>query len=75
MIHATSLMLLATTAPTQAARDAYALAPGGWLIMLGSVTFVTSLFAWSLYKVLSNPDTAQHLQAETTIEEPDAADD
>ena len=44
---------------------------GGWIIMLGSVGFVVCLFFWSIYKVISTPDSAKHLHTQANIEPPD----
>lgn len=40
----------------------------GWLIMLVSVGFVTLLFAWCIYKVISTPDTEEHLHSSADID-------
>ncbi len=34
---------------------------GGWIVMLVSVTTMTLLFAWCLYKVLTTPDETEKL--------------
>lgn len=35
--------------------------PGGWIVMLVSVTTMTVLFAWCLYKVLTTPDETEKM--------------
>lgn len=45
--------------------------PGGWIIMIASVGFVTGLLAWCIYKVISTPDTAEHLHTQADIHTPD----
>ena len=45
--------------------------PGGWLIMLASVGFVTGLLAWCIYKVIVTPDSAEHLHTQADIHTPD----
>ncbi len=34
---------------------------GGWIILLVSVSLVTSLFIWCVYKVFSIPGETEHL--------------
>ena len=34
---------------------------GGWIIMLISVSSVTSLFCWCIYKVLSTPEEEEKM--------------
>lgn len=34
----------------------------GWIIMITSITTVTTLFVWCIYKVLSTPGEAEHLR-------------
>lgn len=34
---------------------------GGWIIMTLSISFVTGLFIWCLYKVLSTPGETEHM--------------
>lgn len=36
--------------------------PGGWIVMISSITMVTSAFAWCIYKVLSTPGETDHLR-------------
>jgi hypothetical protein len=36
--------------------------PGGWIIMLLSVGFVTSLFVSCVYKVLTHKKSTEHMQ-------------
>jgi hypothetical protein len=33
--------------------------PGGWVFMIGSLTFVVSLVTWCFYKVLTSGDHEQ----------------
>lgn len=35
---------------------------GGWIIMLISITTVTYLMGWCIYKVLTTPGEADHLK-------------
>lgn len=35
--------------------------PGGWIVMLLSVSAVSILFAWCIYKVLTIPDESKKL--------------
>ncbi|MCE9615142.1 MAG: hypothetical protein K8T26_12765 [Lentisphaerae bacterium] len=46
--------------------------PGGWLIMILSVGFVTTLFGWCIVKVLRTPEATRHLHSQADIEPPDA---
>jgi len=34
---------------------------GGWIVMLGSVSSVTILFVWCIYKVLTIPEETKRL--------------
>ncbi len=45
--------------------------PGGWIIMLSSVGFVTFLLVWCIYKVITTPESTEHLHAQTDIHTPD----
>ena len=47
---------------------------GGWIVMLLSVGFVTSLFSWCIYQVLSQPDDGVDLHAQTNIDPHDRAE-
>ena len=47
---------------------------GGWIIMILSVGFVTVLFVWCIYKVLTTPDASQHLHSQADIETPDTGE-
>jgi hypothetical protein len=40
----------------------------GWIFMIGSVGFVLSLVGYCFFRVLSRPQTADHLQAPQTID-------
>lgn len=35
--------------------------PGGWLIMILSVGFVTTLFIWCVWKVLATPEASKRV--------------
>ncbi len=45
--------------------------PGGWIIMLLSVGFVTLLLCWCIYKVLTTPGSEEHMHSQADIETPD----
>lgn len=47
----------------------------GWIIMLGSVGAVTSLFLWSLYRVLSHKTPPESLHGIDDIETNDVKED
>ncbi|MCS7205970.1 MAG: hypothetical protein NZ853_09740 [Leptospiraceae bacterium] len=47
---------------------------GGWIIMIFSVSFVTILFFWSLYLVLTHKKAIEHLHS-TLDETPDIKED
>ena len=53
----TPCLIAQATAPTAS----YALTPGGWIIMVFSVGFVTALLGWCIWKVRreSSPDKLQ----------------
>jgi len=44
---------------------------GGWIIMTLSVSFVTVLFAWCIWKVLTTPTRSEHLHGTKNIEPDD----
>lgn len=49
--------------------------PGGWINLILSVGFVTTLFAWSIWRVLREPEhPGQHLAHIEPVEE-DQADE
>ena len=49
---------------------------GGWIIMITSITAVTSLMAWCLYKVLTTPGETDHLRGiDTHTPDQDEYDD
>lgn len=48
---------------------------GGWIIMIISVGFVTSLLVWSLWKVLTTPGSTEHLHSQVDISTPDVTED
>lgn len=41
---------------------------GGWITMVLSVGFVTTLFTWCIYKVLTTPGSEQRLHAPPDID-------
>ncbi|MFN3604601.1 MAG: hypothetical protein ACK4UJ_07805 [Leptonema sp. (in: bacteria)] len=43
---------------------------GGWIIMIFSISFVTILFGWSLFLVLTHKKKIEHLHS-TLDETPD----
>ena len=47
------------------------LTPGGWITMILSVGFVTSLFVWCIWRVLRSPDASEHMHSQMDIETPD----
>ena len=47
---------------------------GGWLIMLLSVGFVTGLFGWCIWRVLSHPGATDHMHSELDIDTGDTDD-
>ena len=49
--------------------------PGGWVIMIVSVGFVTALFGWCIYKVLSTPGSTEHLHSQADIDTGDTEDE
>jgi len=44
---------------------------GGWTIMIVSVTFVTGLLAWCIYRVLSTPEAVEHIHSRADIKPTD----
>jgi hypothetical protein len=48
---------------------------GGWIMMLASVSGVTFLLAWCLYKVMATPESTKHLHSQADIETPDIEKD
>jgi hypothetical protein len=42
--------------------------PGGWILMLLSVGFVTFLLVWCVYQVLKNPNTEETIHSQANIE-------
>ena len=47
---------------------------GGWIILLTSVSGVTALFVWCIYKVFSIPDEIQHMHG-VEFQTPDEKDE
>ncbi|MCG8511127.1 MAG: hypothetical protein MI741_18060 [Rhodospirillales bacterium] len=43
----------------------------GWIVMLGSVGFVTCLLGWCIYKVVSTPGATDHIHSQADITTPD----
>jgi len=41
---------------------------GGWIIMILSVGFVTSLFVWTVARVIRTPDASTRLHGEIDID-------
>ncbi len=48
---------------------------GGWVVMILSVGGVTSLLLWCIYKVLTTPESVEHLHSQADIETPDIHED
>lgn len=48
---------------------------GGWIVMLSAVGGVTTLLSWCVYKVITTPDSTEHLHSQADIETPDVEDD
>ena len=49
--------------------------PGGWIIMVVSVSSVTLAMAWCIYKVLKTPGETDHIrgiETHTPDQDPDA---
>tara|TARA_R100001143_G_C3355989_1_gene132357 strand:+ start:1231 stop:1383 length:153 start_codon:yes stop_codon:yes gene_type:complete len=40
----------------------------GWIIMLFSVSFVTCLLSWCIYKVITTPDSNEHIHSPSDID-------
>lgn len=51
------------------------LSTGGWIMMLSSVTIVTVMLIWCIYKVLATPESTKHLHTQADIEPPDVHDE
>ena len=56
------------TPPPEAA---YELTLGGWVLMIASVSFMTGLLAWCIYKVVSTPGSTERVHSQADIEPPD----
>ena len=54
---------------------AKSLSTGGWILMLLSVSIVTCMLIWCIYKVLATPESTQHLHSQADIEPPDIHDE
>jgi len=48
---------------------------GGWISMIVSVSTVTGLLAWCIWKVYSTPESTSHLHTQADIEPPDVHDE
>lgn len=48
---------------------------GGWIIMFVSVGFVSILFGWCIYRVLTTPGAESHLHSQADIRTPDREED
>ncbi len=42
--------------------------PGGWIIMIGSVGFVTLFLGWCIYKVVTTPGSSKHIHSQIDID-------
>lgn len=41
---------------------------GGWIFMIGSITAVVSLLSFCFYRVLSKPESKEHMPAPPDID-------
>ncbi len=41
---------------------------GGWIFMIGSITAVVSLLSFCFYRVLSEPQSTEHMHAPLDID-------
>ena len=48
---------------------------GGWIIMSLAIGSVTYLLSWCIYKVVTTPDSTEHLHSTADIETPDIEED
>ncbi len=48
---------------------------GGWIAMLVSVSGVTGLTLWCIYKVMSTPGSTERIHSQADIETPDVEDE
>ena len=71
MMNLLTLAQAAEAGAAVAAPENFHLSAGGWVVMLLSVGFVTSLLGWCIYKVLTIPGSEQHLHSQADIETPD----
>lgn len=46
----------------------------GWITMILSVGFVTSLLSWCIFKVLTTPGSSEHVHSQVDIDPHDAED-
>lgn len=56
-----------------ASRESYKLSPGGWVIMILSVGFVTGLLAWCIWRVLRE-SSPQKLHGQLDVDTHDLID-
>ncbi len=40
----------------------------GWMIMVATVTGMTGLLCWCIYRVLSTPSSSEHLHSQVDID-------
>ena len=45
---------------------------GGWITMILSVGFVTSLLTWCIYKVITVPGASEHVHSQADIDPGDS---
>lgn len=48
---------------------------GGWIMMIVSVSGMTGLLGWCIWKVVSTPGSTEHLHSPADIEPPDVHDE
>ncbi|HMP72128.1 MAG TPA: hypothetical protein PKE55_02590 [Kiritimatiellia bacterium] len=41
---------------------------GGWIVMIGSVGFVTGLLTWCVYKVVTIPEATKHIHGQLDVD-------
>jgi len=41
---------------------------GGWMVMAATVTGMTGLLCWCVYRVLSTPGSSKHLHSQVDID-------
>jgi len=65
------LDLSAWLADVVTATAATGMTAGGWVMMILSVGAVTLFFAWCLYKVLTTPQSTEHIHSPSDIDTQD----